>query len=511
MLLNVNIFNVGSDVCPSSSRLKQKLSFYSLKMHLLHRFSHNLASWHRVSISKMMYIIASRIILRLLIVSALVFGIFFNGTDEDMSEEMKKHLPNAAATSTEKENLQQLSLASWTGTIAAEVDAPPLSTNFERKTQSADKDAHFFEIQIAMKASSRADCGYAESALIDKDINELLVKHGVGDLGNTVGGDPTPVSAPCLPPKTAAPSRRPTLRPTPAPTRTPTLSPTHTPTLAPTLPPGPTEHPWTSAPTRRPTPNPTRRPTPHPTASPYTPLALYGYTWNGAGGCRFCGFDKWDARRIQEANVDTTTTAAEKLSALLTDELQNIIAPKYRECLGSRPSIRVDVIEVTPADVDLYCGRETQSPTEAVQEECNRCRTLDFAKKLDGTDLINGDRLRKREYLDAGVRIIVSRDGNKHRQKGHIFDTSNPGTSNANGYPQLGSPNSECIPGGLDPGVGDGGKPGQAGENCKPIGSKWSSTILLVYIDCKLLFLTLIVFHRCADHPGWRLLVSSSQ
>jgi hypothetical protein len=59
-------------------------------------------------------------------------------------------------------------------------------------------------------------------------------------------------------------------------------------------------------------------------------------------------------------------------------------------------------------------------------------------------------------------------DANGMKQA-RIFDTSQPGTNNDNGDPDLGSPNNQCpIPG---PGKGSGGIPGAAGENCVPLGN----------------------------------------
>jgi len=52
--------------------------------------------------------------------------------------------------------------------------------------------------------------------------------------------------------------------------------------------------------------------------------------------------------------------------------------------------------------------------------------------------------------------------------KPRVFDTSNPGVLE-DGDPDLGSPNKHCTPPG--PGIGQGGKPGTAGANCKAQGN----------------------------------------
>lgn len=50
-----------------------------------------------------------------------------------------------------------------------------------------------------------------------------------------------------------------------------------------------------------------------------------------------------------------------------------------------------------------------------------------------------------------------------------LFDSSNPGSQDTCDDDDLGAPNKDCTPSG--PGVGEGGKPGQPGENCNPLGN----------------------------------------
>ena len=54
-------------------------------------------------------------------------------------------------------------------------------------------------------------------------------------------------------------------------------------------------------------------------------------------------------------------------------------------------------------------------------------------------------------------------------KQARIFDTTNPGTNNDNGDPDLGSPNWKCPDGG--PGIGCDGQPGADGENCEAVGN----------------------------------------
>lgn len=50
-----------------------------------------------------------------------------------------------------------------------------------------------------------------------------------------------------------------------------------------------------------------------------------------------------------------------------------------------------------------------------------------------------------------------------------LFDTANLGSEREGGDSDLGAPNKYCTPSG--PGRGDGGRPGEPGENCDPLGN----------------------------------------
>jgi hypothetical protein len=69
--------------------------------------------------------------------------------------------------------------------------------------------------------------------------------------------------------------------------------------------------------------------------------------------------------------------------------------------------------------------------------------------------------------------------------KARIFDTAHSSCINAeNGNLEFGSPNKNCQGGGL--GHGDGGKPGESGENCEPVGSKYAYRNLQPILQCQL-------------------------
>lgn len=421
-------------------------------------------------------------IVRLLIVFTLALGI-----THAVADAFEKQRVTDANDLNSVSELSKMGHAAEDENIHGLSDESAIRGTVERKMQSFN-DAHFFEIRIFMESLSGPgdQCQSNERAKIDRDINDLLVEYGIGDLRNKT--NPTILSAPCPLPETTAPTSTPIASPTSAPTL---LS---APIPAPTTPPKPSISLMPSASYA-----PTIPPVPgfvdvsDTSGGQVTPFRVFGYLWGGAGGCNFCGFDRSDARRRIQVGVTTTTT--EKLSTLLIEELKNTIAPNHTICLGSNPSVKVKVIEVTPADVDLTCGRQSNDAADFAElipdiasnfnasqgsnlmASCGPCTRLDFEKRLDGSDLVKGDLWRKNEYWKSpiGVKVFVSLGKNTTcREKGRIFDTSNPGTSDLSGYPQLGSPNADCESGaGLGPGIGNGGKPGQAGENCEPVGSKY--------------------------------------
>lgn len=101
------------------------------------------------------------------------------------------------------------------------------------------------------------------------------------------------------------------------------------------------------------------------------------------------------------------------------------------------------------------------------------CQVLDFEIASDETKLAKGAYVTDQFVEKWGVSITADTD---NRDSGYtpdgaarIFDSSNPGTDNENGDPDLGTPNKGCDKPG--PGVGAAGRPGSDGENCVPLGN----------------------------------------
>lgn len=88
------------------------------------------------------------------------------------------------------------------------------------------------------------------------------------------------------------------------------------------------------------------------------------------------------------------------------------------------------------------------------------CIVLDFSKDSEGLSLVAGQYVGETEFAAYGLTLAASGGvGTLPR----LFDTKNPGTAEA-GDPDLGAPNIRCTPSG--PGIGEGGEPGEIGENC---------------------------------------------
>lgn len=90
---------------------------------------------------------------------------------------------------------------------------------------------------------------------------------------------------------------------------------------------------------------------------------------------------------------------------------------------------------------------------------------VDFSKDANDNDLQAG------AYVDnewEAFGLVLSSSGG-FGSLPRLFDTSNASNNASDGDSDLGSPNSMCTPSG--PGVGKGGLPGSAGENCEPLGN----------------------------------------
>jgi hypothetical protein len=98
---------------------------------------------------------------------------------------------------------------------------------------------------------------------------------------------------------------------------------------------------------------------------------------------------------------------------------------------------------------------------------CDDSIIIDFDKDANGYPIKPGTYVRN-EWKSLG--LVVDASGTKSATNGaRILDTTNPG-SEEDGDPDLGAPNQRCTPGG-GPGIGEGGEPKSAGENCQPQGN----------------------------------------
>jgi hypothetical protein len=107
-------------------------------------------------------------------------------------------------------------------------------------------------------------------------------------------------------------------------------------------------------------------------------------------------------------------------------------------------------------------------------QECSGCRSIDFSASSDGTSLQNG-KIISDEWKSFGVTVIAGSYPLFEQEplRPRIFDTGNSTCIQGTNTQMLGSPNKLCPVAG--PGEGEGGAPGQVGENenCNTIGSKF--------------------------------------
>ena len=99
------------------------------------------------------------------------------------------------------------------------------------------------------------------------------------------------------------------------------------------------------------------------------------------------------------------------------------------------------------------------------------CENLNFSVDSKGNKLTEKNYVNDEFYdMFGGVTITASsvRRGYTPGGRARIFDTRKV-INSPRGDPNLGSPNTKCVGGG--PGMGAGGEPGSAGENCIPLGN----------------------------------------
>lgn len=97
------------------------------------------------------------------------------------------------------------------------------------------------------------------------------------------------------------------------------------------------------------------------------------------------------------------------------------------------------------------------------EEKCEAI-TVSFNTAADGTEL-SPPLCVENEWASLGMAFFA--EGGEGTLP-CLFDTANPGNEEDGGDEDLGSPNEGCTPSG--PGVGEGGAPGEDGENCEELG-----------------------------------------
>jgi hypothetical protein len=216
------------------------------------------------------------------------------------------------------------------------------------------------------------------------------------------------------------------------------------------------------------------------------------FTWNGGAGCTGCPFDNSDGRRrdLAYAVYGTTTwfdeVYAPMLQTSLIESLLTYVIPLHPKCLGSNPAVTVEVNKVTLSELvsrfkcrsgDLIVFLATMNLNSVVtpDRQCSSCHNVDFSVSSDGRKLRNGVDV-SNNWKSIGVSVTAT--GNYLLDfvplRARIFDTSNTTCIQTTKTQNFGSPNNNCQGGG--PGVGDGGIPGQLGENCNPVGSKCNTS-----------------------------------
>lgn len=224
-------------------------------------------------------------------------------------------------------------------------------------------------------------------------------------------------------------------------------------------------------------------------------LRSNGFIWRGGGGCRYCLWDDFDHRNLQQgvlkngllnkfgANKDSenwfTETFAPEMEPTLENAIRDQILPNRTNCLGIDPVIDVTLIEVSLKDLDLACedGKVIESlqslnigDTPLQRNNCGNCASVDFSQTTNGTRLVKGDWI-KEQWVDQHGLIISATGGFSPLFQGRIFDTNDTSCATEDGSHDFGSPNERCT-GNAGNGTGLGGRPGEKGENCQPIGSK---------------------------------------
>jgi hypothetical protein len=212
------------------------------------------------------------------------------------------------------------------------------------------------------------------------------------------------------------------------------------------------------------------------------------FKWIGGGGCNGCHIDSFDARRRDLVYAVNGTTVwfeqvyAPMLQSNLTDYILDHVIPLNSGCLGQNPEVTVQINKITLSELvplftcrsdDLIAFLTTVNLNTPVTHgrECHACHTINFSQSNDGTKLRNGLQV-SNDWKSIGLSVSAKAIDSLEivPLQAQILDTSNTTCIQSTSTQSFGSPNHGCQGGG--PGEGDGGLPGQLGENCNPVGSK---------------------------------------
>ena len=347
------------------------------------------------------------------------------------------------------------------------------------------------------------------------DIDESTLPAGYVQ---TAGADPTTVTVPAggtasdidgyfFP--TNSPTSAPTAAPTSSPTGTPTATPTGSPTKAPT--PGTATDSPTVSPSASPSSSPSESPSEAPTSTPVGKIVgIVFEDTNGNGikdpfepgipGVDVVITDSSGTPQTVTTNGGGMYTAVVPVGPAVTDIVESTLPVSgATQTAGVDPTTVVVPAGGTATDEDGFqyptgaptsaptsaptrpattgsptktptssptsspTGSPTASPTSGAPSCVNA--TVTFDVDANGNPIAPGKYVQN-EWASFGLSLSATGgEGSTPR----LFDTANPGSEDTCGDEDLGAPNEACTPSG--PGVGEGGAPGKAGENCSPLGN----------------------------------------
>jgi hypothetical protein len=106
----------------------------------------------------------------------------------------------------------------------------------------------------------------------------------------------------------------------------------------------------------------------------------------------------------------------------------------------------------------------------SMDRECNRCVKIDFSNTASGAVLRAGTNIFQQWQKD-NLFIHATNPFINQTINARIINTGDAACLRKINKLEFGSPNQSCRGGGI--GLGIGGMIGTAGENCKPVGSKF--------------------------------------